>query len=123
VESHDSEQRLHLNQAQFERPGTSQPRRYDKSAARANKGDRLPGRTMRGERRAQERELAQQPRLTPAEQLELYRRMLSSGELQRRAPDRKRQGISDDRPSVWQLGSWVEGDPPCPDEYLSWEDQ
>jgi hypothetical protein len=123
VDSHESEERLNLNKPLFEQPGTSEPRRYYPSVnARDRKWRGLEQRTMRGERQAQEREAAKK-RMTNEEQLELFFQMIDSGELQRRAPDRKRQHMTDDRPGVWELGSWMEGDPPCPDELLSWEDE
>jgi hypothetical protein len=119
----ESEERLRLNGRMFEQPGTSQPKR-ERPRAKASDG-RWRGMeqpSMRAERKKEEREAEAKHKMTPEEQLALYRRMVTSGELARQAPDRKRQRMVDDRPGVWQLGSWVNGDKPCPDEFVTWDE-
>jgi hypothetical protein len=125
-EVNETEDRLHLNRPLFEQPGTSQPRRY---AARARatelRWDRGEGRSPRAERRATEKAATPAPK-SLAELMASVKAMASSSELARlRAAGSARQVtkklVDENRPSgVWQMGSWTNGDAPCPDERLEW---
>ncbi len=112
----DETQRTVLRSALYEAPGTTE-RRAPRGRAKASKPD-APGRSVRAERRAAEKK-AEERNAKPrtAEEMFAY--------LEKELAAKKRGGpknaMVDQRAKVWQLGSWMNGDKPCPDEAIEWQ--
>lgn len=96
MQSNESEERLQLNVPLFEAPGArhgaAQGRPHSPKVW-ARRDQRLPGRSMRAERRDADRQAAAGS-MTAAEQLAKMMSMVTSGELDLRNPTRKRQEMA-----------------------------
>jgi hypothetical protein len=82
----ETEERLMIRGKMFDQPGTSQPRRRVPSGVRAREA-KLPGPSVRAERRAAERkatEAMEPPAMSIEEQLARWEGLVDSGELERR---------------------------------------
>jgi hypothetical protein len=135
TEPPETEQRVILHAPLFERPGTSQPKRH-RPRVRARE-QRLGGRSLRNEKARQDADAEEKLRrpnmgstkwhqMTMAEQLAMLDEAAREAEavkVRKKAAGTHKEGmrIVDGRPAVWTLGSWVEGEPRCPDERLNWE--
>jgi hypothetical protein len=130
----ETEERLVMNKPLYAAPGTSQPKRH-RPRVRARQA-KVEGTSLRGERRKQE-EVAENGHKMPnrtstkwhamsaAEQLAMLDAAAAEAEAAKArkiaaGTHKEAMWIDPGRPGVWQLGSWVEGDPRCPDERPTW---
>lgn len=127
TESIDEEQRAVLRKPLYEAPGSTEHRgRASRSKAsdgnavgrqRGPRGTNASNQSMRQERRAEEQAAAErEPTLD-----EIFAAVEREAEGIRRAKQERQQRLVDERAKVWQLGSWMNGDKPCPEEVLRWE--
>jgi hypothetical protein len=116
MDSHESEERLVLRKPLYESPGTTEHRGPKPAGVRARQA-KMPGPSVRAERRAAEKKAEERNNrdLTPDDLFAMLAK-------EQAAKGRKQKNhMVDERPKVWQLGSWMEGDKPYPDEHLRWE--
>ena len=127
----DESQRATLRKALYQAPGTTEHRGpTTRARARENRMDQAPknssvphvvadSTSVRAERRAQEKRAAEKAAAGPSMD-DLFAMLDKHVAAKKRgAPTKK---MVDERPKVWQLGSWTNGDEACPDAMIEWRD-
>jgi len=114
----DESERLRLRAAMHKAPGTTE-HRGPRTRAKAS-APKMPGRSQRAERKAAEKEAAKRAAREPTLD-ELFAQVEKEANAITREKQQARQRMVDQRAKVWQLGSWMNGDKPCPDELIEWE--